>query len=174
MNETSAPPVEWREIPEWPEYEVSEFGAVRRAMDGHRTYKGRELKPRIRRRYPSVVLARGPLKKVFFLHALVARAFLPPKPSQLHQVAHRDGNRDNNHWSNLRWATPQENQQDRIAHGTHNKGERHWKAKLVASDVLEIRRLMAAGGTRKEVAAQFSVTTTHVDYIVARKCWAHI
>jgi hypothetical protein len=36
----------------------------------------------------------------------VAEAFIGPQPSPRHQVAHYDGVRDNNHYSNLRWATP--------------------------------------------------------------------
>ena len=43
------------------------------------------------------------------IHVLVAEAFLPERPSELHELDHRDRNRANNMVSNLCWLTHQEN-----------------------------------------------------------------
>ena len=46
--------------------------------------------------------------KNFKVHRLVAEAFVP-NPDNLPHVIHIDGNRTNNHFSNLRWSATQSN-----------------------------------------------------------------
>lgn len=73
------------------------------------------------------------------VHCVVARAFLGPRPSDRHEVAHRDGDRANNRPDNLRWDTRAGNFADKVAHGTHNRGERHPNCRLSSASVHEIR-----------------------------------
>lgn len=48
--------------------------------------------------------------KWFKIHRLVGMLFLPlPSDYENLQINHKDGNKDNNHYSNLEWRTPYEN-----------------------------------------------------------------
>lgn len=48
--------------------------------------------------------------KNFKVHRLVAEAFVP-NPDNLPHVIHIDGNRTNNHFSNLKWSATQSNRE---------------------------------------------------------------
>ena len=53
-----------------------------------------------------------------YVHGLVARAFLGPKPSPKHtQINHKDGDRGNNSVANLEYVTPSENMLHRYSNG---------------------------------------------------------
>lgn len=95
-------------------YEVSTYGNVRSKdrkvikRDG-KTYslKGRMLIQMNSGGYRQVSLGRGKNQSVN-IHRLVATAFLP-NPENKKTVNHIDGNKSNNHISNLEWATYKEN-----------------------------------------------------------------
>lgn len=54
-------------------------------------------------------------------------------------------------------------------------GEGNRAARLRAEDVVEIRRLYAAGeGSQQALADRFGITQSHVGYIIRRKAWAHV
>ena len=122
---------EWRSIPGWPEYDVSEDGRVRRAVGGKGARAGRILKQwrNPQNQYLYVQLWRGNRRTGIPVHRLVAMAFLGRPPSERHVVAHDDGTRDVNQPWNLRWATQRENVGDTVRHGTHNRGSRNGQAK---------------------------------------------
>ena len=73
--------------------------------------------------------------------------------------------------------TDADNTRDKIDAGTHlirARGRDHHNTPLEEADVLEIRRLDAAGSTRAEVARRYNVTTATIGNIVNRKTWRHI
>lgn len=75
--------------------------------------------------YPSVRLTIGGKRTRLAVHRLVAREYLPPRPSPAHEVRHLDGDRTNNRVTNLAWGTRKENAADRERHGRTYRGERH-------------------------------------------------
>lgn len=74
----------------------------------------------------------------------------------------------------LFWATHKENQQDMTRKGRGRIGNRNGRAKLTEQDVIEIKRLLAAGEMQKDVAKQFGVYPTVISKIHIGKLWKHI
>lgn len=137
--------MEWRAIPGHPDFEVSECGDVRRVVQGRRYPAGYVLKPKPHQRgYVRYTLSGHDV----LAHRIVALAFIGAPPSSRHQVAHEDGTRTNNHWTNLAWKLPVDNQADRKRHGTFHSGVECSSAKLSDAQVDEIRAAYASGGVR--------------------------
>lgn len=115
---------EWRIIPEFPDYEASNIGRVRRAVPCKCVPAGRLMSCYLGvNGYMRVGLTRNGKQEVVPVHRLVLMAFVGPPPSEAHQCAHFDGVRTNNVLSNLRWATPFENERDKDRHGTRPSGD---------------------------------------------------
>lgn len=153
--------MEWRPIPDWPAYEVSNHGDVRRASDGGSPIakRGKVLRRNLVGRYYRVSLhcpTRGRMQMM--VHRAVAIAFIGPPPSPTHQVAHGDNNGLNNRPENLRWATQAENMADQIEHGTRRWGNRHAQASLSEAQV-EAMRIAAKRGVSHELIAALADTT---------------
>ena len=163
---------EWRAIPADIAYEVSSRGRIRNARTG------KLLSPWFAGAgYLYVHLWRSRIK--MGVHRLVALTFLGDPPTPRHEVAHNDGNRENNCVANLRWATHAENQADIRRHGTgyyHGwHGENHPTAKLNDQQVVEIRRSCREGlATRKSLAVKFGVSRASIDHIVQGRTWKHL
>jgi hypothetical protein len=84
-------------------YEISNFGRFARLKNGERFFR------KLNRRTPylSVSLTKRPqdqVQKSLYIHQAVALHFLGPRPSG-YVVRHLDGNRYNNHVSNLCYGT---------------------------------------------------------------------
>ena len=86
-------------------YEVSNFGRVR--TNGKRPGLLTLTKQPSGYRYAMIELSNGK-KRNCRVHRLVAQHFLP-NPDNMKEVNHKDGNKDNNHVSNLEWCTRSHN-----------------------------------------------------------------
>lgn len=102
-------------VPEIPGLDVTEHGQVT-------WLQGKPLKWQYGKdRYPRVQAA----GKLRYVHALVASAFIGPRPDG-QEVRHLDGDRLNPNVANLAYGTRSQNRIDCVQHGTdHNASKTH-------------------------------------------------
>ena len=162
----------WKAIPDFPGYEVSDHGRVRsywhRGVRGPTQAFATIRKQYLRGRYLFVPLQQNTVARTQDVHRLVLLAFRGSCPTGM-EACHNDGNRFNNHLSNLRWDTPLNNTADKKKHGTQTHGENHGTAKLSDNDILEIIYLSSIGYKGIEIARKFNVTPSLISLIVNKK-----
>ena len=167
----------WKDVVDYKDsYEVSNLGKVR----SYRNYQwGLKDKPHIKKQVSCGrqmdYLCVNLLGKVKRVHRLVAKAFIP-NPENKKYVNHIDGDKTNNHVSNLEWCTAKENTKHAYDIGLiDNKGENCVTSKLTKKDVIEIRKTYKTGNyTQKEISEAWGVSRSQIGFIVNRKRWKHI
>jgi hypothetical protein len=98
-------------------YEVSNSGEVRNI----KTHFIKKLRSGSTSDYLMVqVYIKNGKRKNYIVHRLVAKYFID-NPLNKSQVNHIDGNKLNNHYSNLEWVTPKENMAHAIDIGLYKK-----------------------------------------------------
>lgn len=166
------PDEEWRAIPGWPLYEVSDHGRIRNVKTGHL------LSPRPNWLGYIVIGLRDQARqrsKEMRVHRAVALAFIP-NPDNLKDVNHKDLDKANNHVSNLEWLSHRDNQKHASAAGLYcpyrNPKRRH---KLTPDQVRAIRREFAEGGvTKAELGRRYGCCPSNINRIIIRKWWASV
>jgi hypothetical protein len=125
-------------------YDVSEYGVVTNKKNG------RVLSVQKNRKGYHYAYVYVEEKRVNFrVSRLVALVYVP-NPKNLPEVNHKDGNKDNNHYTNLEWCTGEENREHSMKTGLIKRGEYNSRAKMKDSDVLDVRiRIMAGESFRK-------------------------
>ena len=89
-------------------YQVSDEGEIKRFF---KTGREKIIKGTLTSGYPSICLSVDNQQKAFYIHRLVAEAFIDkPRTDIPLEVNHKDGNRQNNKVENLEWVTLRENQ----------------------------------------------------------------
>lgn len=166
---------QWRQIPDFPAYSISDHGRVRRDVGGGGAVPGRILRYNtMTSGYYCVQLWKDSKPHPRSIHRLVASVFPPqPQPGQT-EVAHFDGDKTNNHVSNLRWTDRKDNMADAKRHGTNPAGSRNAMAKLSEGDVIAIRKFWRDGLEKEDLARMFSVTRSNIEYIINGKTWKHV
>lgn len=98
----------WKDIKGFEnKYQVSSLGRVR-AVNYRRTKQCSVMKPAKSFNYLSIHLTKNGKRKVYFIHRLVATAFIG-NPNNKPYVNHKNGNKYDNRAINLEWVTPSEN-----------------------------------------------------------------
>jgi len=112
----------WKDIPNYQGiYQISNFGNIKSLSFGAKNKKITN-KPKILKSSPSncgyykIQLYKNGKSKMFYIHRLVAEIFIP-NPQNKPQVNHKDGNKSNNHISNLEWCSAKENTNHALLNG---------------------------------------------------------
>ena len=153
-------------------YEVSTEGLIR---SWHKRSKGQLVQTHESQDgYRRLCLSYCGESRGFDVHRLVAEAFLP-NPDTKPQVNHKDGNKANNHVSNLEWVTGSENTLHALnKHLSPQIGESHSFAKLTRAQVIEIKNRLAAGEQQKSIAKDYPVTRRTVSDIKTGRKWKSV
>lgn len=121
--------------------------------------------------YKKAAMYVKPLTKNLYVHRLVAECFLE-KPSEEHnQVNHKDGNKENNHKSNLEWVTGKRN--IRHAHETgamKPRGSYGKISRLSLGKVCEMYVNVKRGATIGKTANQHRVSRTTLSSVMNKHC----
>lgn len=134
-------------------YEVSDAGAVRRCLPGHRTEAGRVLAHKYDSEgYDRMVLMHGGKRVGRRVHQLVAEAFIGPRPPGM-VVNHIDADKTNNSACNLEYVTQGQNITHAIETGRLNPSlmggagrHRRPARRLTDGEVQEIRAVAGREG----------------------------
>jgi len=134
-------------------YEISENGDVKRIASTNNQYGiNHILKHNIINGYAHVQLHKNSKAKSMRVHRLVCNAFKENLENKPH-VNHIDGNKLNNHMSNLEWCTPSENEFHK--HRVLNKTYR--KYILTIDQIQKIIQLRLEGKRLHELSYMFKV-----------------
>lgn len=121
------------------------------------------------------------------IHRAVAETFLEPPSEDLVKqcenehhgkvlVLHKDNNKYNNVYTNLKWGTHQQNISEAFEQGLRRSyvGEGNPAAVLTEDIVRKVCSSLENGETRKDVMNKFGLTYNQIYFIHKRKSWKHI
>lgn len=136
------------------EYACTEFGEVMKLSSGKVISQFLVGVPP----YYSVNFTINGKSKQQRVHRVVAMAWLDnDDPVNKTQVNHIDGNKYNNHISNLEWVTPAQNQQHAVSTKLKGSGEELYNSALLDEQVHQICKLLLEGWTTKDIAEKFEI-----------------
>lgn len=178
------------QLKDYPDYAVTDEGEVislvyRQGSSGTRRPRWKLLKPKLSHGYWAVNLYKGGKSRTKTVHILVMAAFTGPRPAGL-DINHKDGNKLNNHHSNLEYCSHAKNIQHAFDNGLcetireaarqtglKNKGEGNGRARL--SDAAAAQ-LLALKGTmlQREAASIFGISWQYVGDIWSGRRRKHL
>lgn len=143
----------WKPVEENPVYYVSNLGRVKtidhpvwcKVNNSFSIRKGRlcTISTNNSKHYCRVSIRINNKSKAFSVHRLVAKAFIP-NPENKPQVNHIDGNKENNHVSNLEWCTNAENGKHAFDTGLRSKEKCSRNAALRKLTEEQVKNILVA------------------------------
>lgn len=134
---------------------------------------GRKLKLKRLGKYFGFTECINNVKHNKYIHREVATKYIP-NPLNLPEINHKNGNRADNHVSNLEWCTRKQN--DNHARNTgliKQNGEDSVRAKLTEVQVKYIKKHKSLFKQR-QLAKMFNVSDCTISEIINGKSWKHI
>ena len=173
---------EWRRVPDYSAYEVSNHGRVRRRVSARGWGAGHLLKPAAAdsgHLYVMLSDGCGHTRKQF-VHRLVAAAFIGPAPFDGALVLHHDDEPTNNVPDNLYWGTHRENVFDaklnrKPAPSKRGQpGEANPAAVLTERQVQRIKSLLGLGLCGACISRLHGVKKETIYAIAKGRTWSHV
>lgn len=166
----------WKEFPiQGGNYRISSHGRIRTLG---RSTPGKILEPHTDDYgYPRIGLYINKKMKMFHTHRLVALAFLyPPDDLNKNQINHLDGNKNNNHYTNLEWCNSKDNLNHALENGLRKRvqGNANIGSKLNKDQVKEIKQLAKTDIKRKDLATLFNITYGYLKQILNGRHWKSV
>src|SRR5699024_4525958 len=127
------------------------------------------LKPHHKNGYLAVHLYKDGNCKHFYIHRLVAEAFLENERGYK-EVNHIDCNKTNNSLENLEWCNRTRNLKHSYENGLKRQGELHGMSKLKNNEVEEIRMKLGSK-PQMELANEFNVSQSTISAIKTGRLW---
>lgn len=167
-------PERWAKIAGFEEFSVSSWGRVRNDKTGRQaTLRAKDewghLKVCL---YRNGAQQRGPDRRDFPVHRLVAQAFIPLPSGSGTEVRHLDGIAWNNTVENLCWGTRKENGEDSVQHGTMRK--RGTRSKLTEAEAILIRDTPRSVKSDRVLAEELGVCRRLIGDIRNGKRWTPV
>ncbi len=174
MNEPIRDPqkavADFRAIPGWPEYEISEAGEIRRVSASCGATIGKSLKwQSLKNGYAKVALCRNSKRREYLVHRLVAITYLGEADGM--DVCHFDGNKWNNHLENLRVDDRAGNMADQIRMGKTPRGDRSGSNKYSQELITRLRARLHMGESVAALSAETGIPKSTLYGIRCGQTW---
>jgi hypothetical protein len=169
---------EWRKIPNFTKYEVSNLGRLRSwhprpfvhsIVEGPKILSGGKDKDGYKRAV--LIDDKGKRKSLRVTEMMAVTWVFRPETEEKLVMRHLDGNRTNNAASNLKWGTHKENIADKDLHGTKLLGEKHPGSILKENEVVEIFK---SKDSVKNLSLHYGVHPGTIWGIKNKINWKHI
>lgn len=123
--------------------------------------------------YLGVALSKNGNVKRFYVHRLVAMAFLENR-NNYPEVNHKNGDKSDDSLKNLEWCDRSHNRRHAIAMGLwiSRKGEGVYHSKLKEQDVLDIVEGLSDGFKQNDIASYYGVNRRSIYEIAIGKSWS--
>jgi hypothetical protein len=170
--------VVWKPIPGYEGlYKISEYGDVVSLPRNGTIKSERLLKQQMTKGYKSLKLCKNDIVIRYMIHKLVAKAFLKKKRGS-QCINHKDGNKLNNHYTNLEYTTFKENTihawkiglcekaRERIRkYSTGRNGELNGKSIAIVQIDIKTKKVI-----NQFVSATFAATETGINRQTISRC----
>ncbi|MBT3207816.1 MAG: hypothetical protein HN704_03860 [Bacteroidetes bacterium] len=156
-------------------YQVSNYGRIKSFC--HSPKEGKIVKVSNIKGFNAYSFMVGKKKKQFYVHKLVADAFVKKEDTTQAKVIHLDWNKLNNHYKNLQWVTTKESYkriQDKLKSNVEKTGKSSTAAKLVSDDVILLKYMLEKGIKQNVLAKLFAISEMQVTRIKRKENWANI